>query len=369
MNKEIIIDNRKIGEGNPVYIVAEMSANHNGDYQRAVEIMHAAKEAGADAIKIQTYTADTITLNSSKSYFQITQGTLWDGRTLYYLYKEAYTPWEWQADLANEAKKIGISFFSSPFDFTAVDFLEELNVPCYKIASFEITDIPLIRKIARLKKPIIFASGIAYKEDIELALNTCKEEGNEDCIVLKCTSAYPAPFEAVNLEMIPYLAKEFDCISGLSDHTMGSSVAIASVAKGAKLIEKHFTLSRADGGADSAFSMEPAEFKEMCTGVRQVEKALGKVGFELSEKQVREREHTRSLFVSSDIKAGDTFTAENIKSVRPGYGLHTKYYEEILGRKALCDIEAGMPMRWDYVEGFENRKNTDCPAGKGDWVN
>lgn len=362
MKKVIEIDGRKIGENNPVYIVAEMSANHNGDYDRAVEILHAAKEAGADAVKIQTYTADTITLNSDKPYFQITQGTLWDGRTLYDLYKEAYTPWEWHAPLLEEARKIGITLFSSPFDLTAVDYLEDLNVPCYKIASFEITDIPMIRKIAKLGKPMIFATGIAYEKDIKLALDTCKEEGNENIILLKCTSAYPAPFEAVNLEMIPFLAERFDCISGLSDHTMGYSVATASVAKGAKMIEKHMTLKRSDGGADSAFSMEPEEFKEMCTGIRQVEKALGKVGFDLSEKQIREREHTRSLFVSSDIKAGEVFSEKNIRSVRPGYGLHTRYYEEILGKKALADLETGTPLDWKYIEGFEDRENDDCPA-------
>jgi pseudaminic acid synthase len=367
MNKEIVIDNRKIGGDAPVYIVAEMSANHNQDYSRAVEILHAAKEAGADAVKIQTYTADTITIDSNKPYFQITQGTLWDGRTLYDLYKEAYTPWEWQGRLMEEAKKLGITLFSSPFDLSSVDFLEEINVPCYKIASFEITDIPMIRKIAKLGKPIIFATGIAYEKDIRLALDVCKEEGNENIVLLKCTSAYPAPFEAVNLEMIPFLAKEYDCISGLSDHTMGYSVAIASVAKGAKMIEKHMTLKRADGGADSAFSMEPEEFKQMCIGVRQVEKALGKVSYELSEKQIKEREHTRSLFVCEDIKAGEIFTPENMRSIRPGYGLHTKYYEEILGKRAVADLEKGTPMAWKYVEGFENRVTNDCPAGEGKW--
>lgn len=361
MEKEIIIDGKKIGAGNPTFIVAEMSANHNQDYNRAVEIMHAAKEAGADAIKIQTYTADTITIDSDKSYFKITQGTLWDGRTLYDLYKEAYTPWEWQESLAEEAKKIGLTFFSSPFDPTSVDFLEKLNVPCYKIASFEITDIPLIKKIALLGKPMIFATGIATREDVKLALDTCRAAGNDRIILLKCTSAYPAPFEAVNLEMIPFLANEFDCVSGLSDHTMGYSVAIASVAKGARLIEKHFTLKRSDGGADSAFSMEPEEFKNMCEGIRQVEKALGKVGFDLSDKQVKEREHTRSLFVTENIKAGEIFTPENMRSVRPGYGLHTKHFEEILGKAAVCDLEKGTPMEWKYVAGFENREN-DSPA-------
>lgn len=363
MNKEVTIDGRKVGAGNPTYIVAEMSANHNGDYSRAVEILYAAKEAGADAVKIQTYTADTITIDSDKPYFQITQGTLWDGRTLYDLYKEAYTPWDWTERLMEEAQKIGITLFSSPFDLTAIDYLENLNVPCYKVASFEITDIPMIRKIAKTGKPIIFATGIAYEKDIELALETCKQEGNEKIVLLKCTSAYPAPFEAVNLEMIPFMAERFDCISGLSDHTMGYSVAIASVAKGARMIEKHMTLRRSDGGADSAFSMEPEEFRQMCVGVRQVEKALGKVTFELSEKQAREREHTRSLFVAEDIKAGDVFTATNMRSVRPGYGLHTKYYEEILGKRATKDLEKGTPMEWKFVEGFENRKTNDCPAG------
>ena len=367
MQKEVIIDNRKIGGDNPVYIVAEMSANHNGDYNRAVELIHAAKEAGADAVKIQTYTADTITIDSNKPYFQITQGTLWDGRTLYDLYKEAYTPWDWQPRLMEEAKKIGITLFSSPFDLTSVDFLEEMNVPCYKIASFEITDIPMIRKIARLGKPVIFATGIAYEKDIELALDTCRSEGNDQIILLKCTSAYPAPFEAVNLEMIPHFADRYNCVSGLSDHTMGYSVAVASVAKGAKMIEKHMTLRRADGGADSAFSMEPEEFRQMCIGVRQVEKALGKVTYELSEKQVREREHTRSLFVVKDIKAGEAYTPENVRSIRPGYGLHTKYYEDILGKRATQDLEKGTPMDWKFVEGFEGRKNDDCPAGEGKW--
>ena len=367
MKKEIIIDGHRIGEKNPTFIVAEMSANHNQDFGRAIEILHAAKEAGADAVKIQTYTADTITLNSDKSYFHITQGTLWDGRTLYDLYKEAYTPWEWQGRLMEEAKKQGLTLFSSPFDLSSVDFLETLDVPCYKIASFEITDIPMIRKIAKLGKPIIFATGIAYEKDIELALDTCRQEGNDKIILLKCTSAYPAPFEAVNLEMIPFFKEKYDCVSGLSDHTMGYSVAIASVAKGASMIEKHLTLKRSDGGADSAFSMEPEEFKKMCEGVRQVEKALGKVTFELSEKQRREREHTRSLFVAKDIKRGEVFTPENMRSVRPGYGLHTKYYEEILGKKALRDLEMGTPMSWKYVEGCEDRKNDDCPAGEGEW--
>lgn len=357
MQKEIEIAGRKIGEGHPTFIIAEMSANHNMDYDRAVEIIHRAAEAGADAIKIQTYTADMITIDSDKPWFQITQGTLWDGMTLHKLYETAYTPWEWQADLKKEAEKAGLIFFSSPFDHSAVDFLEELAVPCYKIASFELNDIPLIRKIAKLGKPIIMASGIAYEKDIRLAMEACLEEGNEQVILLKCTSAYPAPYDAVNLKMIPAMKKIFDCLTGLSDHTMGSSVAVAAAALGAHVIEKHFTLRRSDGGADSAFSMEPEEFKEMCEGIRIVEQAIGRETWELAEKQSREREHSRSLFVTKDMKAGEIFTPENMRSIRPGFGLHTKYFEEILGKRAVQDLEKGTPMRFAYVEGMEDRKD------------
>ncbi len=357
MRKEIEIAGRKIGEGHPAFIIAEMSANHNMDYGRAVEIIHKAKEAGADAIKIQTYTADTITIDSDKPWFQITQGTLWDGMTLHRLYETAYTPWEWQQGLKEEAEKAGLVFFSSPFDHTAVDFLEGLDVPCYKIASFELNDIPMLRKIAGLGKPIIMASGIAYEKDIKLAVDTCLEEGNHQVIILKCTSAYPAPFDAVNLKMIPAMAKKFDCITGLSDHTMGSSVAVAAVAMGAHVIEKHMTLKRADGGADSAFSMEPDEFKEMCENIRNIEQAIGRETWELSEKQGREREHSRSLFVTKDMKAGEIFTPENMRSIRPAFGLHTKYFEEILGKHALQDLEKGTPMSFSYVEGMEGRKD------------
>ncbi|MCR5717069.1 MAG: pseudaminic acid synthase [Lachnospiraceae bacterium] len=355
MQKELQIDGHLIGEGHPTFIIAEMSANHNMDYNRAVEILHAAAKAGADAVKIQTYTADTITIDSDKPWFRITQGTLWDGVTLHQLYETAYTPWEWHADLQAEAKKLGLSFFSSPFDLSSVDYLENLDVPCYKIASFELNDIPMLRKIAKLQKPIIMATGVAHKEDIELALQTCKEEGNEQVVLLKCTSAYPAPYHAVNLKMVPHMAEEFDCITGLSDHTMGSSVAIGAVAMGAHVIEKHLTLRRADGGADSAFSMEPEEFREMCEGIRHVEEAIGCVTYELSEKAAAEREHSRSLFAVTDIKAGELFTPENCRSIRPGYGLHTKYYEEILGKKAACDIEKGTPMSWKLVEGAQGR--------------
>lgn len=350
MNRKIRIGNRIVGEDSPTFVIAEMSANHNMDFDRAVTIMRAAKEAGADAVKIQTYTADTITLNCDAPCFQITQGTLWDGMTLHRLYETAYTPWEWQPELKKKAEEMGLIFFSSPFDLTAVDFLEEMHVPAYKVASFEITDIPLIRKIARLGKPVIMATGIAHLADIELAVRTCRQEGNENVILLKCTSAYPAPYEDVNLRTIPAMSQTFQCIAGLSDHTMGGAVAVAAVALGAKVIEKHLTLRRADGGADSAFSMEPEEFKEMVDNIRKVELALGSVTYELTPKAAREREHSRSLFVAKDMKAGDVFTPENLRSVRPANGLHTIYYEELLGKRIARDAAMGTPMSWSLVD-------------------
>ncbi|MBR5248822.1 MAG: pseudaminic acid synthase [Lachnospiraceae bacterium] len=350
MKKEIIIGNHVISEDSPTFIIAEMSANHNMDFDRAVAIMQAAKDAGADAVKIQTYTADTITLDCDDPCFQITQGTLWDGTTLHKLYETAYTPWEWQPKLKQIAEEMGLEFFSSPFDLTAVDFLEEMDVSAYKIASFEINDIPMIKKIAKLGKPMIFATGIAHLADIELAMQTCREAGNEKVILLKCTSAYPAPYEAVNLRTIPSMAQTFDCITGLSDHTMGGAVAGAAVALGAKVIEKHLTLKRADGGADSAFSMEPEEFREMVDNIRKIELALGKVTYDLSPKAAREREHSRSLFVSKDMKAGEVFTPENLRSVRPANGLHTRYYEELLGKRITKDAKLGTPMSWDLVD-------------------
>ncbi len=349
MNKTIQFGNHTISEDSPAFVIAEMSANHLMDFDRAVAVMQAAKDAGADAVKIQTYTADTITLDCDDPCFQITQGTLWDGTTLHKLYQTAYTPWEWQPKLQEKAYEMGLEFFSSPFDHTAVDFLEEMQVPAYKIASFEITDIPLIRKIARLGKPMIFATGIARLADIELALDTCKQEGNEDVILLKCTSAYPAPYEDINLKTIPSMAQTFDCLTGLSDHSMGHAVADAAVALGARVVEKHLTLRRADGGADAAFSMEPEEFKLMVDNIRKIELALGRVTYELTEKQTREREHSRSLFIAQDMKAGDVFTPENLRSVRPGCGLHTKYYEELLGKKITKDAKLGTPMSWDLV--------------------
>lgn len=349
MNKEIKIANKIISENTPAFIIAEMSANHLMDFERAVKIMQAAKDAGADAIKLQTYTPDTITLNSEADCFQITQGTIWDGTTLHKLYQTAYTPWEWQPKLKRIAEEMGLILFSSPFDFSSVDFLEEMEVPAYKIASFEINDIPLIKKIAQLGKPMIFATGIAYMADIDLAIRTCKEAGNEDIILLKCCSAYPAPYEDINLKTMTSMRDNFDCLVGLSDHTFGYSVASAAAALGARVIEKHLTLSRADGGADAAFSMEPEEFKGMVDSVRIIEKALGKVSYDLTSKQKKSREHSRSLFIAQDMKAGEIFTSDNLRSVRPACGLHTMYYEELLGKRVKKDVILGTPMSWDLV--------------------
>lgn len=350
MQKRIQIGKKYVGSDEPVFIVAEVSANHLQNFERAKAIIKAAADAGADAVKLQTYTADTITLDCDNDYFQITQGTIWDGTTLHKLYEEAYTPWEWQPKLLQYANELGLECFSSPFDPTAVDFMEEMNMPAYKIASFEINDIPLIRKIAKLGKPIIFATGIAYLEDIERALMVCREEGNEQVILLKCTSQYPSPYESMNLKVIPNMAEVFDCLSGLSDHSMGGTVAVAATALGAKMVEKHLTLSRNDGGPDAAFSMEPAEFKQMVDEIRIAEKAVGKVTYELTEQQIRSREDGRSLFVVKDVKQGEILTEENVRSIRPNFGLHTMYYEDILGKKAKCDIAKGTPLAWDLME-------------------
>lgn len=350
MEKKIRIGSRYLGEGEKAFIVAELSANHLQDYGRAEETIRAAQAAGADAVKLQTYTPDTITMDCDNEYFQITQGTIWDGTTFYKLYQEAYTPWDWQPKLMKLANELGMECFSSPFDFTAVDFMEEMNMPAYKIASFEIRDIPLIRKIAKLGKPVILATGIAYLEDIERAVRVCRDEGNEQIILLKCTSTYPTPYEDMNIKVIPNMAEVFNCLTGLSDHSMGTAVAVASVALGAKMIEKHFTLSRADGGPDAEFSMEPAEFQQMVEEVRIVEKALGKVTYKLTDKQEKSREEGRSLFVVKDMKAGEIFTAENMRSIRPAFGMAPMYYEEVLGRKAKVDIAGGTPLAWRYVD-------------------
>ena len=350
METKIKIGNRYLGEGERTFIVAEVSANHLQDYRRAEAVIRAAKEAGADAVKLQTYTPDTITLDCDNEYFQIKQGTIWDGTTFYKLYEEAYTPWDWQPKLMKLANDLGMDCFSSPFDFTAVDFMEEMKMPAYKIASPEIWDIPLLRRVARQGKPVIIATGLAYMGDIERAVRTCREEGNEHIILLKCTATYPTPYEDMNIKLIPHMAGTFDCLTGLSDHSMGSAVAAASVALGACMVEKHFTLSRADGGPDGAFSMEPAEFKKMVDEIRIVEKALGKVTYRLTEKQERSREEGRSLFVTQDMKAGEIFTPENLRSIRPAFGMAPVHYEEVLGKKARCDISRGTPMEWKYVQ-------------------
>ncbi len=344
------IDNKVIGEDSPVFIIAELSANHLQSYENAVKLIKAAKEAGADAIKLQTYTPDTITLDCDNEYFQIRQGTIWDGTTLYKLYQEAYTPWEWQPKLKKIAEEEGLICFSSPFDNKAVDFLEEMEVPAYKIASFEITDIPFIEYVASKGKPIIMSTGIATLKDIEEALKACKRSGNEQIALLKCTSEYPSPFEAINLKTIPNMLDTFNYTVGISDHTLGTSVSVAAVALGAKIVEKHFTLNRSAGGPDSKFSMEPLEFKNMVKAIREVEKALGTVTYELTEKQLKSREHSRSLFVTKDMKQGEIFTKDNVRSIRPGFGMETKYINDVLGKKAKGDIKKGTPLYWDKIK-------------------
>ena len=334
----------------PTFIVAEISANHLMDYDRTVKIVEAAKYAGADAVKVQTYTSDTITIDYDSEYFQVNHGSLWDGQRLYSLYKTAYMPWEWQPRLKEVVEKSGMVFFSSPFDLTAVDFLEEMDVQAYKVASLEITDIPLIKKMAQIKKPMFISTGVANLADIEEALKTCREAGNEDVILLKCTSTYPAPYEDINLRTIPNMRDAFDCLVGLSDHTMGDMVAVAGVSLGAKVVEKHLTLQRSDGGPDSAFSMEIEEFKKMVDRIRNIEKALGKVTYDLTYQQTKTKENARSLFSVKDIKQGEKFTPDNIKSIRPGQGLHTRYYEQILDKVARCDIKRGTPLNWSMVK-------------------
>lgn len=348
MKKEFQIGSRMIGENHPCFCVAEMSGNHLKDFNRAVEIIHAAKEAGADAIKLQTYTADSLSIDCDNEYFQI-HGGLWDGMTEYKLYEEASTPWEWQPKLQEVAAGLGLECFSSPFDFASVDFMEQCGMPAYKVASYEINDIPLIRKIAALRKPIIFATGVARVEDIDRAMQVCKEEGNEEVMLLKCVSAYPTPYEEINLAMIPTLAKKYDCLVGLSDHSMGSVVPVGAATLGIKMVEKHLTLRRADGGPDGAFSMEPEEFKEMVDNIRILEKAIGTSEYGLTQKQEKERSGSRSLFIVKDVKAGEKLTPDNVRSIRPAYGLHTMHYEEVLGKTAVRDIAMGTPLAWELI--------------------
>ena len=349
MNYMDIGGSRRIGWGEPVYIVAELSANHNQDFEQAVALIHAAKEAGADAVKLQTYTPDTLTIPSDKEYFRIGGGTLWDGRTLYDLYGEAYMPWEWQPKLKEIADDIGIDLFSTAFDLTAVDFLEEMGVPVHKVASFEIVDIPLIEKMARTGKPLIISTGMATLGEIEEAVQAARRAGATQIALLKCTSAYPAPPEEMNLRTIPHLSEAFGVPVGLSDHTLGIAVPVAAVALGACIVEKHFTLSRDIPGPDSAFSLEPQEFKAMVEAIRTAEKALGEVHYGVSEREAQSRIFRRSLFVVRDMRAGEVFTDENVRSIRPGYGLPPKYLPEILGRRAVKDIEKGTPLNWRLI--------------------
>ena len=340
---------RLAAQNAPAYLIAEVSANHNQDILRAEAIIRAAASSGADAVKLQTYTADTLTIPCDNDYFRI-QGTLWDGRTLHDLYQEAHTPWEWHPRLKALANDLGMDCFSTPFDHTAVDFLESIGMPLNKVASFEIVDIPLLKKIAQTGKPVIMSTGMATLGEIDEAVRTLRDNGAKDLVLLKCTSSYPAPVEEANLRTIPHLAEMFGCPAGLSDHTMGGAVAIAAVSMGAKVIEKHFTLSRADGGPDSAFSMEPDEFRRMVDDIRIVEKALGQVSYNRTKAEEGSVVFRRSLFVVKDIKKGEAFTSANMRSIRPGHGLHTRHYEEILGRIARANIKAGTPLAWNLLE-------------------
>ena len=348
--KQVMLGNKIIGENAPAFIIAEMSANHNMEYSRAEAILHAAKEAGVDAVKLQTYTADTITLNSDKKYFRTRDNSLWSGTTEYKLYEKAYTPWEWQPKLKELADKIGIILFSSPFDLSSVDFLEEMDVPAYKIASPEIVDIPLIKKCAQTGKTIIISTGVASIGDIERAVDVCRQEGNENVILLKCTAEYPSPYSQMNLKTIKNMEETFGCPAGLSDHSLGDEIAIAAVAMGAKVIEKHITLHRADGGVDSAFSLEAEEMKRMVERIRHVEQAMGIVQYEYIGTNNEKKRRGRSLFVSADIKKGERFTEKNIRSVRPGDGLHTKYYFDVLGKRATRDLSFAEPLQMGDVE-------------------
>jgi pseudaminic acid synthase len=349
VNTHIEINGRRIGPGFPVYIVAELSANHRQNFDLAVRLIYAAKESGADAVKLQTYTADTLTIRSDKDYFRISGGTLWDGRTLYDLYAEAYTPWDWQPRLKEIANQLGLDLFSTPFDPTAVDFLEEMDVPVHKIASFEIVDLPLIRRVAQTGKPVIMSTGMATLAEIDEAVQAILQVGGSQLVLLKCTSAYPAPPEEMNLCTIPHLAQAFHLPVGLSDHTLGIAVPVAAVALGACLIEKHFTLSRATPGPDSDFSLEPHEFKAMVEAIRVAEKALGQVSYEVTAREATSRVFRRSLFVVKDIKAGELLTAENVRSIRPGYGLEPRYLPMILGRYAAQDVQEGTPVTLDII--------------------
>lgn len=350
MARRIVIGGRQIGDGTPVYVIAEMSANHNQRFEEAVKIIEAAKAAGADAVKLQTYTPDTMTIACDAPPFRV-KGTLWEGRNLYDLYGEAYTPWEWQPKLKAVANDLGLDLFSTPFDATAVAFLEDMDVPAYKIASFELVDLPLIRRAAATGKPLIMSTGMATLAEIDEAVRAAREAGARDLVVLKCNSAYPAPPGEMNLRTIPHLAEAFDVVAGLSDHTLELAVPIAAVAAGARVIEKHFTLSRNTPGPDSAFSLEPAEFRAMVDAVRIAEHALGEVRYGVTEREAPSRAFRRSLFVVKDMKAGEVFTEETVRCIRPADGLHPRHLGEVLGRRASRDVVRGTPLMWPLVAG------------------
>ncbi len=349
MQKEIKIAERKIGKNHPVFIVAELSANHCQDLEIAKKTISAMKKSGADAVKLQTYTPDILTINSNKEYFKIKTGS-WAGMYLYDLYKKAFLPWEWHQELFEFARKEGLVCFSTAYDKTAVDFLEKLGTPIHKIASFEITDVPLIEYMASKGKPMMISTGIATAQDITLALDACKKAGNEQIILLKCVSEYPTPAEEVNLRTIPDMEVRFNTLVGLSDHTQGISVPVAAVALGAVVVEKHFILDRSLNSPDKTFSLEPQEFKAMVKAIREAEKSLGTVTYELTERQKKSRELARSLFAVKDVKKGEAFTEENVKSIRPGHGLHPRHLREVIGRRAKIDIEAGTPLTWEMIE-------------------
>jgi pseudaminic acid synthase len=345
----IAINGRLIGPGQPAYIIAEMSGNHNQSFDNAVKIIQEAKRAGADAVKLQTYTADTLTFDGSHECFRVVEGTLWSGQTLHQLYQEAYTPWEWQPKLKRVADDLGIHCFSSPFDPTAVEFLERCNVPAYKVASFELVDLPLIRLMAKTGKPLIMSTGMATLAEIDDAVRAARDAGCRQLALLKCTTAYPAPPEEANLRTLPHMAAAFSTPVGISDHTLGIAVPVAAVAVGASIVEKHFTLARSDGGPDSEFSLEPAEFRAMVEEIRIAERALGEVRYEPSPGEAAGRMYRRSLFAVKDIAQGQLFTGENVRSIRPGNGLPPKYLEEVLGRPASRNISAGTPLTRDLI--------------------
>ncbi|KLN65582.1 pseudaminic acid synthase [Vibrio sp. VPAP30] len=345
----ITIDGRKIGPEYPPYIIAELSANHNGDINRAFQIMEEAKKAGADAIKLQTYTHETITIDCDSEEFQI-HGGLWDGKTLYKLYEEAHMPWEWHEPLFKKAKELGITIFSSPFDFTAVDLLEQLDAPAYKIASFEIIDLPLIKRVAQTGKPMIISTGMANEEEIAEAIKTAKQNGCTELVVLHCVSGYPAPAEQYNLRTINDISGRFGVISGLSDHTVDNATAVASVVLGASVIEKHVTLDRNGGGADDSFSIEPPELYALCKDASTAWKSLGRVSYERTEAEKGNAKFRRSLYIVEDVKKGEVLSKKNIRSIRPGYGLEPKYYEEVLGKRVKIDLSRGTALSFDHLE-------------------